>query len=149
MFGFGNKKRDFIAELSKELSEMANVPLSEVERFTSEYRNFVLSESFDRGLDSFTGAWNVCDKLIERIHVAHLLEKYESARIVPDYMLLASFKFSILLSENAAANGQTAPSSFLPMVLPLKVDATKSDHTYGDVLENLISNDSSIFRKDS
>jgi hypothetical protein len=64
-------------------------------------------------------------------------------------MLLASFKFSILLSENAAANGQPAPSSFLPMVLPLKVDAKKSDQTYGDVLENLISNDSSIFRKDS
>jgi hypothetical protein len=67
MFGFGNKKREFIAELSKELSAMANVSVLEVERFTAEYRKFVLSESFDRGLDSFTGAWNICDKLIERI----------------------------------------------------------------------------------
>ena len=149
MFGFGRKKREFIAELASVLSDMTNVSLSEVEKFTTEYQAWILSQSLDRGLDAVGGAYNICHKLVERIHVAHMLERSDDKSIkkIPDYILLAHFKFSIMMSEEASARGAAPPPSFLSMILPLKVDEKTSNRTYGDILEELIASDPSIYRK--
>ena len=143
MFGIGRKKKEYLLEFSNVLSDLGNVPTSEVRKFTDDYRTWILSETLDRDLNAFTGVWNICDKSMERIHLAHYLKEYSGAKVVPDYMLLAALKTYLIIKKAVEDSGDQAPSSNLLLVLDLPVDIGNPEFTYKDLLTKLSAADGS------
>jgi len=144
MFGFGKKRKKYLSEFSEILSDTGNVPLSQVKDFVDKYENWIISESLKRDLEPHVGVWNVCEKSMERIYLAHQLKDYEGAKIVPNYFLLAAFKFLKINEKTAADNDFPAPKSYLPAVLGLPVDVTNPEVTYQEVLKDLAKDDPTI-----
>lgn len=143
MFGFGSKKKKYLEELAEVLSELANINLTESRNFIKMYESWVLSETLDRKLDPFLGIWNISEKSLERIAIAHRLKKYEEANVVPHYMLLVSLKANGAIKKMAEQTETPyEPSSYLDQVISLPVNVENSDVTYAHVLKGLVEKNS-------
>lgn len=139
MFGFGSKKKIYLEEFATALSQLGSIDISRAREFTSEYRSWVLSETFDRKLDPLIGAWNVAEKSLERIVIAHRLSKFEAADMVPNFMLLVALNANHLINKMAMEIESPAPmSSYLDQVLTLPVSIDDKEYTYARVLADLV-----------
>ena len=147
MFGFGNRKKRYLDELSKTLSDLGNIPLTEAQSLVEEYEYWITSETFKRNLDPLSGAINLAEKSMERIVIAHQLKEYDGVQVVPDFMLLVALKGVIILSKAAAQTGVEPLNSFLPLVIELPVNVLNPERTYREVLNELVANDPDVSGK--
>lgn len=137
---FGNKKKKYLEELRDVLIELGNTSEEEVDAFISNHHSWVLSETYKRNLPPLAGAWNLGEKSMERIALAHHLKQYDGADDVPRFMFLVSLKINSIM-KNA---GNSSHSTYLSTILDLPVDIENPDFTYTDLIEELKVDDPSF-----
>lgn len=144
MFGFGNRKKRYLDELSKTLSEFGNIPMIEAESFVQQWEQWVTFETFKRNLDPISGAINLAEKSLERIVLAHHLKEYDGAKVVPDFMLLIALKAGLRFRQAEEQTGIAPPHSFLSLAIELPVNILSPKRTYREVLNELVANDPDV-----
>lgn len=144
LFGFGNRKKRYLDELSKTLSEFGNIPKIEAQSFLKQWEQWVISETLTRNLDPISGAINLAEKSLERIVLAHHLKKYDGASVVPDFMLLIALKAGMFFRQAEEQTGIKPPNSFLSLAVQLPVDVQSPKRTYREVLNELVANDPDV-----
>ena len=141
MFGFGAKKKEYLLELSRVLSDLGNISAEDARQFISQWENWVLSETYRRDLDPLIGAVNLAKKSMERIFLAHQLRQFEGASVVPNFMLLVALKVDMMLRDAAMKTDIELEPSHLILVIDLPVDVSAPEVTYRMILDQLIADD--------
>jgi hypothetical protein len=138
MFGFGDKKKKYLSELIDIFSDLGHVERDVAQSFVRDYEKWIISETLDRHLDPFLGAYNISEKSMERIVIAHKLKRYDEAKLVPDFMLLVSYRANNILESMPNNQGATfASSSLMHAVTELPVNIEVPDVTYLTLLKKL------------
>lgn len=141
MFGFGAKKKEYLLELSRVLSDLGNISVEDARGFVSQWENWVLSETYRRDLDPLMGAVNLAKKSMERIFLAHQLRQFDGASVVPNFMLLVALKADMILKDATMKTGIELEPSHLVLVIDLPVDVRVPEVTYRMLLDQLIADD--------